>query len=253
MLIETRNEPGGIRILSLNRPPANAIDRNLLDALAAACDEAANDEAVRAVVLTGSGKFFSAGLDLKALTATPEGRSIGFDFGKNDGVFALWTLPKPTVAMVNGHAIAGGGILTLACDSRLAASGKVKIGLNEVAIGLPFPIGAFEIARLSLTDQQARRVMLDAEMYSPERARELGLVDDVIEPARLEEACLQRARLLGSYSQTAYAQTKRALQQAAVDRVRNESRAQRAAIVGAWTAPETTKILKAQLAGIGKK
>src|SRR5215470_4235275 len=102
MVIETADEAGGIRVLRLNRPPAHAINAELLDELRRCCDEAARDEKVRAVVVTGGGKFFSGGLDLKEIAAAAGSSQYAFNFGNDDGVFALWTLPKPTVAMVNG-------------------------------------------------------------------------------------------------------------------------------------------------------
>ncbi|HVN86482.1 MAG TPA: enoyl-CoA hydratase/isomerase family protein [Candidatus Binatia bacterium] len=250
MHIETRDLDGGVRILTLNRPPANAIDPTLMQDLFAACDAAKSDDSVRAVIVTGTGRFFCGGLDLKAVTGQA---GTGSGFGSaGDGVFALWTLPKPTVAMVNGHAIAGGGIVTLACDVRIAARGNAKIGLNETAIGLPLPTGAMEIARLALTDQQVRQVVLGAELFSPDRARELGMIDEVVEPADLERVCIERARLLGSYPRQAYAYNKRTRQRHAVAAVRNESEEQRRETFAVWTSDETMQAVMKQMSGISR-
>lgn len=253
MTVESKDIDGGIRILRLTNPPANAFNRALLTDLGAAMEAAANDERVRAVVLTGAGKFFSGGLDLTEVTAPSQREVFGSTFGSNDGIFALWTLPKPTVAMVNGHAIAGGAILCLACDVRIAARGQTKIGLNEVAIGLPFPIGAYEIAALALSNQQARRLLLDAELHTADAARGLGVLDEVVEPADLERVALERARLLASYSATAYAETKRRLQQAAVQRVLSETGEERRATARIWASAEVQAILKQQLSRLAAK
>lgn len=143
MLVESRDLGDGVRILRLNRPPANAINAEFLGALGEQCKAARDDENVRAVIVAGNGRFFSGGLDLKeaASGAIRVGSLAG---SQDDGLFMLWTLPKPTVAMVNGHAIAGGVIIALACDFRITQSGNHRFGLNEVAIGLAFPRGAFE-------------------------------------------------------------------------------------------------------------
>jgi Enoyl-CoA hydratase/isomerase len=137
MLVESRDLGDGVRILRLNRPPANAINAEFLGALGAQCKAARDDENVRAVIVAGNGKFFSGGLDLKE-TASGANRVGNLAGSQDDGLFMLWTLPKPTVAMVNGHAIAGGVIIALACDFRIAQSGNHRFGLNEVAIGLAF-------------------------------------------------------------------------------------------------------------------
>jgi enoyl-CoA hydratase len=251
MTIRTRDLEGGIRILTLNRPPANAISLDLMNDLKAACAAAHNDAAVRAVVVTGEGKFFSGGLDLKALSAgvvSPEWNAA--TFGRDDGVFALWTLPKPTVAMVNGHAIAGGAILALACDVRIMARGGAKIGLNELAIGIAPPRGAYEIGRLALTSQRMWKIGLRAELLDAEPARELGMVDEVVEPGDLERVCVAAAQRLGCFPRDAYAHAKRLVQHEAVQAVRSETDEQIQALVGVWTSPETTRALLAQLARI---
>jgi enoyl-CoA hydratase/carnithine racemase len=107
MLVESREAGDGVRILMLNRPPANAISSDFLRALGEQCQAAHDDDSVRAVVVAGNGRFFSGGLDLKEASsgASRVGNLAG---SRDDGLFRLWTLSKPTVAMINGHAIAGG-------------------------------------------------------------------------------------------------------------------------------------------------
>jgi enoyl-CoA hydratase/carnithine racemase len=254
MSVDHRDLDGGVRVLTLNNPPANAFNQRLRDDLKAACEAAGADERVRAVVVTGTGKFFSGGLDLREVTAGAHKDEVfGMDFGRNDGAFALWTLAKPTVAMVNGHAIAGGGIACLACDVRIAARSGLKIGLNEVAIGLSFPTGAYEIAVSALGRRHARRVLLEAALYDVDTAQRLGLIDAVVEPADLEQVCIERARLLGSYGQLAYAETKRSLQHDAVQRVVNETDAQRSASRRVWASAETARAIAAQVVKVSGK
>ena len=251
MLIEAKDVDGGIRVLVLNRPPANAIDVELLHVLATAVDNAQGDATVRAVVVTGGGNFFSGGLDLKAMAAG-QAREMAA-FGGADGIFRLWTVPKPTVAMMNGHAIAGGCILALACDFRIAAAGSYKVGLNESAIGLALPTGAFEIARLAVARRHARRVLLEGDLYGPEAARDMGLIDEVVAAADLETRVLALARKLGGYPGPAYAANKRSWQRVAVDRVRHEPPEIRSAIFKAWTSEDAQRAFLARIAAVTKR
>src|SRR6516164_9073593 len=110
MLVDARDLPNGLRLLTLNRPPANAISADLNDALHDRCRAALQADSVRALIVTGAGKFFSGGMDLNnALDGVGGIRNLAG--GLDDGIFSLWTMPKPTVAMVNGHAIAGGAVI----------------------------------------------------------------------------------------------------------------------------------------------
>src|SRR5215831_12636852 len=115
--IRHQDHEGGVRVLTLDRPPANAIDETLLGDLAAAVRAAADDEAVRAVVLTGAGTFFSGGFDFRA-ARRDDAASRHVHTLYRDAHRALLALPKPTLAMMRGHAVAGGLVLVLACDSR---------------------------------------------------------------------------------------------------------------------------------------
>src|ERR1700730_3351402 len=135
-----RSEAGGTAVVSLARPPVNALDLELLESLTAAFKRALAESAP-AIVLTGRGRCFSAGIDVKlAPRYTPEQRRAAIR-AINAMVSVITGAPAPVVAAVNGHAMGGGLVLALACDMRLASGGEHALALNEVAAGVPFPAG----------------------------------------------------------------------------------------------------------------
>jgi enoyl-CoA hydratase/carnithine racemase len=211
MQIHVSDHDGGVRLLRLDRPPANAINTDFLQALHEAASAAEADSAVRAVIVTGTGRFFSAGLDVKEMAQKGAGELARLGGGK-DGIYRLWRLAKPTIAMVDGHALAGGAILMLACDFRVASRGAFKIGVTETALGLPLPNGAFQIARHAIPPRCARRILLEADSFDPAGAFEVGLVDEVVAQEELEARCFALARKLGAYPTAAYAFQKYLLQ-----------------------------------------
>jgi enoyl-CoA hydratase/carnithine racemase len=213
--VRAEDGEAGVRLLTLDRPPANAITPQLLNDLTDALDAAREDDGVRAIVLTGEGRFFSAGLDLRggidfAAAITPGGAADPFA-DLRDCLLAFLRFPKPTVAMLNGHAIAGGLILVLACDYRLGLDGEYRVGLNEVEIGASFPRAAFEIVRLRLTHQQASELLLGAALYPATQAVRLGVVDELIAADAFEATVRHRAARLGAFPRDAYAPTKAGL------------------------------------------
>ncbi len=265
--IHPSDHPHGVRLLTLDRPPANAINGELLGDLAGALDGAREDDGVRAVVLTGAGRFFSGGLDLRG----------GIDFQAAAGgadpfsalraaMLKLLGFPKPTVAMIGGHAIAGGLIIALACDFRfarapahpepLAAGGgaseskELRIGLNEVAIGASFPRAAFEIVRLRLSHEQANEVLLGAALYPVSKAARLG-VAEALPADGFEAAVMERAARLGAYPREAYAHTKLALVGEAVARIEAETAEEAASGVAVWMTAESVAARAAQARKLG--
>lgn len=231
-------------MLTLSRPPANAITPALLEDLTAALDAARDDESVRAVVLTGDGKFFSAGLDIRggidfqALASNDDAPNDPFGALRRC-ILAFLRFPKPTVAMVQGHAIAGGLVLVLACDYRLGLASDYRIGLNEVAIGASFPRGAFEVVRLRLSHQQASELLLGAAIYPASEGTRLGIVDELIAGDRFEETVMRRATRLGSFPQGAYAHTKSALVAEAIGGIESETPEDAMAGAAIWLTPES--------------
>jgi enoyl-CoA hydratase/carnithine racemase len=120
----------------------------------------------------------------------------------------LLGFPKPTVAMLNGHATAGGLILVLACDYRLGVEGDYRVGLNEVAIGASFPLVAHEIVVLRLAHARAAELLLGASLYPASQALRLGIVDELFPTDRFTDTVLRRAARMGAFPRDAYAHTK---------------------------------------------
>jgi enoyl-CoA hydratase len=226
--VRTEDHEGGVRKLILDHAPANAENDELLAELAAAAAAAGADEAVRAVVLNQ--KLAVLGENFRAAH------------------LELLSIPKPVVAAVNGHAIAGGLVLVLACDYRLGLDGSYKIGLNEVTIGASFPKVAFEIVRLRLTNQRASELMLGGALYPAKEALRLGVVDELFPAETFEATVLRRTARLGAYPQAAFAHAKRALVAEAIARTLAETPAEAAETAAVWQTAESRAARDAQIA-----
>lgn len=227
--------------VEITGPGKNALGTPVMEELQARLDAAAG----RPLLLTGAGDAFSAGLNLKEVASLDEPGMDAFLRRLERLVATLWSYPGPSVALVNGHAIAGGCILALCCDQRLAlAQPKLRIGLNEVALGLRFPPSILRLVRTRLSPAHLDEVLLGAGLHGPQDALRLGLVDELVEGDGLEQA---RARLsaLAAHPPDAYAATKAQLRPALIDAA---SDAAFRAILPTWTSPE----LKARIAAILK-
>ncbi len=212
-----RTYDDGIAVLTLALPPVNALDVALCDAVADAC-ESLRDDNVRAVVLTGSGRAFSAGVDLRQVAAGGEEYARRLVPALTRMFSSAFTLPMPVVAAVNGHAIAGGCVLAACADVVLMSDGL--IGLPEVRVGVPFPRAAAEVVRYAVGDVAARRLMLGAELVSCDEAVVLGLVDRVVPAAELQAAArTTAAELADAVPADTFAHTKAQLQSDAVARM----------------------------------
>ena len=244
------DEAPGVRRLTLDKPPANAIDERLLADLRTALDEAAGDDAVRAVVLTGRGAFFSGGFDFSAPRRDDTVAHEIYELYR-DAHLALLTLPKPTIAMINGHCIAGGVVLALACDHRIAAAGGHRVGLNEVAVGASFPRAAFEIVRLRLTHAQAAEMILGAGLYAVDDAVRLGVATEIVLAGELAARVEERATALAAAPREAYAHAKACFVSAAAARIRAETAEEALATMSVWITDESRAARARQRARLG--
>lgn len=252
MSVRSEDHDHGVRVLTLDRAPANAIDETLMSDLDAAVDAARTDDAVRALVLTGAGAFFSGGFDF---AAPRRDDSVATDlYGRyRDAHVKLLTFPKPTIAMVNGHAIAGGLVLALACDYRLGAAADYRVGLNEVAVGASFPRAAFEIVQLRLTHARVCELLLGAALYPASQAPRLGILDELVAPDAMLPTALQRAARMGAFPREAYAHAKAAIVAAAAGRIEAETADEALATMSVWITPESRAARARQRHALGMK
>ena len=201
---ETR---GDVAIVRIDRPPANALD---LELLAAGRQAAASlrDADPAAVVIVGRDGFFSAGVDLKAVPQLDDAGQRAMVEGINRIFLDWYSFPRPVVCAVNGHAIAGGMILALCGDYRVCARGDGKFGLTEVKVDVGYPVVAMAIVRAELTPASARVLALGGELIGPEAARELRLVDELRDADDVLDRAIEVATDYAALPREAYARVK---------------------------------------------
>jgi enoyl-CoA hydratase len=232
-----------LAILRLTNPLVNALGPEFMEAIIAGLDDVETSDA-RAVIVTGDGVAFSAGADLfRVLDAARE--DIAGGIHTMSRMFErVFRFPKPTVAAVNGHAIAGGAVLTCACDYRVAAAGDAKIGFSELAVGVPFPRWALEILRFGVGSQHARNLALSARNYSPDEALAMGMIDEVAPADELMERAARAARRLARVPSKTYALTKAALIAPAVENVQRLGPEHDEACVELWASGDVQDAIR---------
>jgi enoyl-CoA hydratase len=230
----------GVSVLRLRHGKVNALDLELLQALTAAfgvLDEHA------AVVITGTGTVFSAGVDLHRVVTGGPPYLREFLPALTAAFLAIFDHPGPVLAAINGHAIAGGCVIAAACDVRAMSQGT--IGLAELNVGVPFPVAALEIMRHS-AGPAASRLVLAAELLSPAQAQEIGLIHRTEEPAVLLDSVIGQAQRMAQIPAGVYAVSKRQVQQLARDRIAARSGAD-ADVLATWSSADTLAAIAAYL------
>lgn len=216
--LEHRIDQHGIAVVTLARAPVNALSHGFLMEFAALIDALAEDSQVRGIVITSAFGVYSAGLDLKEAQAFDLAAQQRIVEGLNVGFLRLFACPKPTVAAVNGAAIAGGLFFVLASDVRIATP-RAKFGLAEVRVGVDLPVGPLEIARATLSPDLFRRLLLTGHPINADAASAAGMVDTLAEQDTLLDEALKAARLLADHPPQAYAAMKRQLRGAVIERI----------------------------------
>jgi enoyl-CoA hydratase len=203
-------------VVTMNTNKVNAQNPAFFDDLHAAFDRLETEFEDCAVVLTGTGRVFSAGLDLDhhfSLYARRNLKEIDDWFAAYRTTnLRLFTYPRPTVAAINGHAYAGGFITAIDCDYRIAAKGALQFALNEVPIGIPMPAVYCEIVKYAIGTQSASEFTLFGQVYDLDAATRMGVVQKTVEPDQLLDAAIDWAGRVTPDCYPAYAFSKRALQ-----------------------------------------
>jgi enoyl-CoA hydratase len=205
----------------------------------------------RAVVLTGTGSIFSAGVDL--FRVVNEGRAYVERFFPALArlILDLFAFPKPLVVAANGHAIAGGAIFTLCGDYRLMAAGTARIGMPELLVGVPFPASVLEVIRFALPPQHVQTLIYTGRTVEPQEALRLGIVDEVApDVANRAEAV---ATQLAALPPEAFGLAKRQLRGRAINRAKHYANELDAAALDAWSSDATHARIREYLARTIKK
>jgi enoyl-CoA hydratase/carnithine racemase len=210
MELISREDLHGVAVLKLNHGVANALNPQLVEELAATLRSVRDDRDIRALVLASANeRFFSIGLDIPELFELSVEEFGVFYRRFNRVCLELYTLPKPTVAAITGHAIAGGCILALCCDYRFIAEGRKLMGLNEIKLGVPIPYPGDCILQQSVGIRHAREMTSAGEFYQPEELLRMGVVDQVLPLEQVLPKSIEKAALLGAYPPAAFAMIKR--------------------------------------------
>jgi enoyl-CoA hydratase len=225
----------GNDLLRLAHGRANALDLELTEALGAALRKL-RAESTGALVISGTGRLFSAGVDLKRVLSGGASYVDEFLPSMNAMFLELFTFPRPVVAAINGHAIAGGCIMALACDWVVMARGEAEIGMPELPVGVPFPSVPLEIVRNAVSPERFPVLILRGQRCRPEEALEVGMIHEICEPAELDARALEAATRFTAISPEAFAQVKRMIRQPALDRISERAEAE---VLAIWKSPET--------------
>ncbi|MGI9414374.1 MAG: enoyl-CoA hydratase/isomerase family protein [Hyphomicrobiales bacterium] len=239
----------GVVTLRLTRKPANALDIGFLEDIDAALAGLDAEAGWRVLVVTGTDGVFSAGVDLKKLPALDGAAQDRIIHALNRLYTRLYGLSRPTIAAVNGHAIAGGLVLALACDYRIAASQPARFCLTEVQVGVAFPVSALEIARMELAPHLCRNFLLFGGTIDPEAAHSGGIVDELVAPADVMTRARDKAEELKTIPPGGYAAIKAQLREPALTRMRAAVDKNEEPQLGGWVTDEAREAALKVLAG----
>jgi enoyl-CoA hydratase/carnithine racemase len=250
-MIDTKIDDG-VAVITLQHGKANALDIDLCEALAAKFTELRESDA-KAAVLTGQGRIFSAGVNLIKLSEGGPGYIRKFLPSLHKLYDAVFYHPKPVVAAINGHAIAGGCVLATCADRRVMAKNGGRIGVTELLVGVPFPALAFEIMRHATPPYFFSETILSGATFSADAAAHRGWVNEAVEPAVLMERAMAAAQSLAALSPPAFALTKMQIRQPVAERYERSGEATDQAAADIWTAPETLTYIRDYVARTLKK
>jgi enoyl-CoA hydratase len=186
-------------LLTIDRPPVNALDLDAITALDRVFAAAAREVPRGGVVLTGRGQVFSAGVDTRAFASYSREQRQATARAITQMVARLLAIPVPVVAAVNGHALGGGFVLMLGCDYRIAADVEAaKLGMTEAQAGIPFPAGPLEIIRHELSPELLRRLTLTSAVLRIRQLLDSSTIDELCAIDDLKSRSLAQAKSLAA-------------------------------------------------------
>jgi 3,2-trans-enoyl-CoA isomerase len=202
------SKTGEIATVTLARGKVNALNEPMFREIRTSFQDLEKSDEVRAVILTGRGKFFSFGFDIPELLSYSKDDFIRYLTKFASFCSYLFLFPKPVIAALNGHTIAGGCMLANACDCRIMVSEKAKIALNEITFGASVFAGSVAILKFCVGSRNAATILYSGAMYSPDEAARLGLVDQIVLAENLMQTAEKAAVDFASKSAAAFSSIK---------------------------------------------
>jgi enoyl-CoA hydratase len=231
-------EEGGIHSLTMVAGP-NPLHVPLMAALCDRVDQLRESGAPPILLSSSHPTLFSPGWDVKRLASADRSQVAEVLEGFDALILSLFSYPGATAAAIGGHAVAGGCLLALACDLRVMASGRPRLGLAELNLGIPVPAGAMWMMQARLSGPAVDSLVLHGEGCAADRARELGLVQRVVASERLNSTAEGELRKIGAKSRTAYAASKAFLYEQIWNRMRCAAHEEAEVFLGCWFEDET--------------
>lgn len=233
-----------LALVRLERGKVHALTDQVIKELHNTFRDLENHDSVKAIILAGTGKFFSFGFDIPWFMGYSPQAFTGFVTKFAELYTYMFLYPKPVIAALNGHTIAGGCILATAADYRLMASGKSKISLNEITFGSSIFAGSVEMLKFCVGQRNAELILTTGAMYSPEEAHRMGLVDWVTSDEKLMDDARRIALNYAEKENPAFASLKMMLRKpVAENMVAREGEAIRE-FVKIWYSNKTREYLK---------
>lgn len=228
-----------VALLEIDTASHNAINWSFIAELNQYLEEIEMNANIKAVVMTARNEsMFSPGLDVAYLSelSYSETRNFVIDFSKL--YLRLFSLPKPLVVAINGHAIAGGLLLALTGDIRLIKAGEVRLGLTEIDLGLPLPPGCLEMLRYYLNNKTLEQLTYTGRLFSHTEAQALRIVDAAVDPAQLPKAAFDQALQLAKKPAKAFRKMKEYLREEFIERIERRDEEHLDELLDHWTSEE---------------
>jgi len=235
----------GVAVLKLNNGITNPINLALVHELSNSISNVKENSNIHSLVLSGSNeKFFSLGFNIPELFKLDWEGFREFYRGYNRLCLDLYTMPKPTIAAIRGHAIAGGCILTICCDHRFISEGRKLMGLNEIKLGVPIPYPGDRILYQLIGDRHAYEMISTGEFYQSQDLYRMGLVDEIVPQEQLLARSIEKVRSVGIMSENAYRLINENRTGPVAEQVSRHLQKQEERFLNCWFLPSTRENLK---------
>ena len=238
------SKDGEIATVTLSRGKVNALNEPMVEEITTSFEDLATDNEVKSIIFTGSGKFFSFGFDVPEFLSYPKNDFVRYLEKFTNLYTYVFNFPKPIVAALNGHTIAGGCMLATACDLRLMVTGKARISLNEITFGATVFAGSVAMLKYCAGSRNAQSILYSGAMYSAEEAFQLGLVDQVSTEDALAEDARKIAQELAQKDSSAFRSIKHLLRKPVAEQMIKREKDAIFEFVDIWYSEQTWENLK---------